>query len=438
MKVPAILITHSRQKHFQQVKKLLAPLGYHLVNVYETPQSKINYHEFKPDLVISITNGKGIDAARRIREQDKHIPIVLVSYRHSTDHLLAALKAQVNDYFIVPFSEKEFVASVQENLDGIIQPEPEIFEDGSPIIGTSRPMQEIKTYLKKIADTDSTVLITGETGTGKELAAEFIHQSSARKHHPFVSINSTALPETLVESELFGYEKGAFTGAREATPGKFEMSDKGTVFLDEIGDMSPAAQAKILRVIERKKVYRIGGKSALPLDFRLITASNRDLEELVADGNFRKDLYFRLNVAVVHMPALRKRKTDIPLLLDHFVREMNRRFGYCVRRFSKQAETYLFNYDWPGNVRELRNLIESSFINLSNAEATVVDLPDPLKKKLHQAKKEPSADRRILVSALLDTKWNKSRAAQKLNCSRMTIYRKMERYNIVEKRQPAR
>ncbi|MBW2163252.1 MAG: sigma-54-dependent Fis family transcriptional regulator, partial [Deltaproteobacteria bacterium] len=284
--------------------------------------------------------------------------------------------------------------------------------------------------LVKVATTDSTVLITGETGTGKELAAELIHQNSPRHKEPFVCINCAALPESLVESEMFGYERGAFTGAVALKQGKFELAEGGTVFLDEIGDMSPYAQMKILRTTEKKEICRLGGKGAIPIDVRIVGATNRDLEQLIEKGNFRKDLYYRLNVARVHLPPLRLRKEDIPSLLKHYIRKFNQRFGREVEGLAEEALDSLLRYDWPGNVRELKNILEATFINLPSRKIALMDLPKTFQGRLKETEGLPEKERDRLLSVLFATKWNKSKAARKLQWSRMTLYRKMAKYQI--------
>ena len=282
----------------------------------------------------------------------------------------------------------------------------------------------------KVATTNSTVLITGETGTGKELAAELIHQNSSRHKEPFVCINCAALPESLVESEMFGYERGAFTGAVALKQGKFELAEGGTVFLDEIGDMSPYAQMKILRTTEKKEICRLGGKGAIPIDVRIVGATNRDLEQLIEKGNFRKDLYYRLNVARVHLPPLRLRKEDIPSLLKHYIRKFNQRFGREVEGLAEEALDSLLRYDWPGNVRELKNILEATFINLPSRKIALMDLPKTFQGRLKETEGLPEKERDRLLSVLFATKWNKSKAARKLQWSRMTLYRKMAKYQI--------
>ncbi len=299
-------------------------------------------------------------------------------------------------------------------------------------------MREIAAYIARIASTDSTVLITGETGTGKELVAERIHCNSLRSLRPFISINCAALPESLVESELFGFDRGAFTGAVAAKKGKFEQAQGGTVFLDEIGDMSLYAQAKILRSIENKEVYPIGGNRAIPLDIRIIAATNQEPEELMAEGNFRQDLYYRLNIARIHLPPLRDRKEDIPRLVAYMINKLNQRFNRNIKGLTKEALACLLRFDWPGNIRELMNLLEASYINLPSDPIYHMDLPEPIHQRLQLTATDNDTERSRILSALLDTNWNKSTAARKLEWSRMTLYRKIAKYKIVEKRKPAR
>jgi transcriptional regulator with PAS, ATPase and Fis domain len=299
------------------------------------------------------------------------------------------------------------------------------------MIGDSASLQEIKVYLLKLAAADSNTLITGETGTGKELVAALIHQNSRRQQKPFVCINCAAIPDSLLESELFGYERGAFTGAHTLKEGKLKLADGGTVFFDEIGDMSAYAQAKILRAIESKAVDRLGGKKSIPLDIRVIAATNRNLEQLLAEEKFRPDLYFRLNVARIHLPPLRERKEDLLALCHFYIDEMNRRFGQSVAGFTEETFAAPLRYDWPGNVRELKNLIEAAFINQPTHQIALHDLPSQFRQRLNEAEGLPQGERDQLLNALFATNWNKSLAAQKLHWSRMTLYRKMIKYHVV-------
>ena len=302
-------------------------------------------------------------------------------------------------------------------------------DGGGKLVGTSNSAGSMRESIRRAASTDSNVLITGETGTGKELVADLIHRNSARAKRPMVCINCAAIPDTLLESELFGYERGAFTGAVNATPGKIEQAAGGTIFFDEIGDMSPYAQAKILRAIESREVHRLGGRRPIRVDVRVIAATNRNLDDLAMNDTFRKDLYFRLNVARVHLTPLRERRSDIPILIHHYVREFNRTFRTGVRDLEAEAMDRLIAYEWPGNVRELRNVIESAFNARPAACITWIDLPEWLRTRLGDREVFPDEEERI-ISALAATNWNKSKAAEKLQWSRMTLYRKLAKYQI--------
>jgi transcriptional regulator with PAS, ATPase and Fis domain len=296
-------------------------------------------------------------------------------------------------------------------------------------VGSIATIAELNTQVTRIAASNSNVLITGETGTGKELVASAIHQLSARSHKPFISLNCAAIPDALAESEFFGHERGAFTGAYLRNQGSLEAAHQGTVFLDEVGDMSAGTQAKLLRVIENKEFRRLGGKTPIKVDVRFIAATNRNLEEMAGAGRFREDLYYRLNIARVHLLPLRERKEDIPILIRHYVQE----FGASHNnRLTETDEVWecLLNYDWPGNVRELKNALESAFVNSAGGRISISDLPCEFRKRCSQLTSTCPSERQALLSALLQTKWNKSRAAEQLRWSRMTLYRKMRKYRI--------
>jgi len=247
-----------------------------------------------------------------------------------------------------------------------------------------------------------------------------------------VSINCAAIPDSLLESELFGFERGAFTGAHAACDGKLKQADRGTVFFDEIGDMSPYAQAKILRAIECHELQRLGARGALQVDIRVIAATNVPIEKLAAGDRFRKDLFFRLNVAHIHLPPLRERKDELLTLAQHFVAEFNHKFGRNIQTLSAEAIDFLFRHNWPGNIRELKNLIESAFIDLPHAQVSHIELPAALPHALRRVERTESSELNRLVRALSETSWNKSQAAKRLQWSRMTLYRKMKRYRLLE------
>ncbi|WP_321415723.1 sigma-54 dependent transcriptional regulator [uncultured Desulfobacter sp.] len=409
---------------------------------------KIKINDF--DMVITCSNHKTSDGvlkvAKEVRRYSLDIPIIVITEYSSEDLAIAAIKVKINDYFRLPFSKEAILESIHQHLskDSFLKekfiPEqkmkPQI--DHQPMVSKSISMKEVKEHLAKIAKTDSPVLITGESGTGKELAAESIHQQSHRNTKTFVCLNCSALPENLVESELFGYSRGAFTGAISAKPGKFALAEGGSLFLDEIGDMSLYAQAKILRCIEKKEISPLGSTKVISLNIRIIAATNKDPEKLMEKRKFREDLYYRLNVARVHMPPLRERKDDISLLITHAIEKMNRRFQRKIRGLSDEAMAILFRYDWPGNVRELMNLIEAAFIYLPAHNVEYMDLPKQLKQRLDISEAVTQDERKLLVSTLLKTRWNKSRAAEKLKWSRTTLYRKISEYNVVENRSPER
>lgn len=299
---------------------------------------------------------------------------------------------------------------------------------GHLMVGESPSIREIKSSISKIAATDCNVLVTGETGTGKELVTELIHKNSRRAGGPLICLNCAAIPDTLAESELFGYERGAFTSAYAAYEGKLKQADGGTVLLDEIGDMSLSVQAKMLRLLDKKTVQRVGGRRDVTIDLRIIAATNQDLEGLMAAGKFRRDLYYRLKVAHISLPPLRARKEDITLLLRYFISELNARPTKQVRGISHGLVERLLQYDWPGNIRELRNMAEVCLMNLNAGMIDLVQIPKQYRDKLLGYSTDEKAS---ILSTLFSTKWNKSKAAQELHWSRMTLYRKLARYHII-------
>jgi two-component system, NtrC family, response regulator AtoC len=291
-------------------------------------------------------------------------------------------------------------------------------------------MRAVLDYATKVARTDATVLITGETGTGKENLAHYIHEHSARRARPFVCINCSTVPDGLFEGELFGYERGAFTGADRTYEGKLSLANGGTLFLDEIGELSANGQAKLLRVLESREVFRLGARATQALDFRVIAATNRAVEALDGNHSFRRDLFFRLNVARVHLPPLRTRSDDIPALMAYYVAEMARRTGARLGPFAPDTLRCLMSYSWPGNVRELRNMVEALFIDPPCGPITIGHLPPNLAHMLTHALSADLPERARILVTLSATQWNRCRAAEQLRWSRMTLYRKMAKYGI--------
>jgi DNA-binding NtrC family response regulator len=303
-------------------------------------------------------------------------------------------------------------------------------QQGERFVGRGPAAQQLRAQLARIAPTDSSVLITGETGTGKDVVAELIHFNSKRADKPFICLNTAALPDTLVENELFGHDRGAFTGAVTAQDGKLAAADGGTLFLDEIGDVSLPVQAKLLRAIENKAIYRVGGTRCVKFDVRIIAATSHDLERAAGEGRFRSDLYYRLNVIRMRLPPLRERPEDIPLLVNYYLRQFNKEMGRSVRGLSARAVETLCAYHWPGNVRELRNAIEALLVNLAPETTGIVDIPPEVLLQLAFAVGAPTSERERLLQALTATSWNKSKAASELHWSRMTLYRKMREHKV--------
>jgi len=377
------------------------------------------------------------EAVDKLRQRDRRLPILLAVDGGSELVAVEALRRGVKDYFPEPIDGATVTASARRCLAAGERRQVATADygppasTGRPMVGNSASIRRVDTYVGRLAHSDVTVLITGETGTGKELVASAIHERSPRRRRRFVPVNCAAIPEGLLESELFGHESGAFTGASGAREGLLQLADGGTVFFDEIGDMGSLAQAKILRALERREVYRLGGKRAIPVDVRVVAATNHDLERAVEEGRFRSDLYFRLNVARVHLPPLRERRADIAALLDHYLRDLNRRCTAKVEGFAPEALEALGAYDWPGNVRELKNLVEAVFVCPPPGRVEVADLPEMIRRRLRTMCNLGEAERRRLTEALFSANWNKSRAAELLHWSRMTLYRKMAKYSVV-------
>jgi DNA-binding NtrC family response regulator len=418
----------------------LASRGYRTIEAADNQTALRRVESARPSMVIVGCSADGmleasatpLDLVRLLQRHHPGIPVLFFVGGSSEALAINALRAGVADYIKQPDFD-ELIDAVTRRLEfpaGQPATEEEPFE-GPLIAGASLALARTRQYLRKVAATDCTVLITGETGTGKELAAQAIHCNSARRTKPFVTINCAAIPDELVESELFGFERGAFTGAHAFNSGKLTVAEGGTVFLDEIGELNPYAQAKMLRVIENKEVQRLGGKQNRPLDIRVIAATNQDLEGPAQVNKFRRDLYFRLKVAHIRLPPLRERCEDIPVLAEVFLRELNRRMRRAVEGLSGEVMDLLMRHTWPGNVRELKNLIEALLVAVSEGWIVRQDLPESFTLLAVGGEHVLRDERSIVLRALQTTRWNKSKAAQRLNWSRMTLYRKMAKYEIV-------
>src|SRR4051794_18612129 len=352
------------------LRSFLGARGYSALTVTNAEEAVRRFHAERPAAVLLdvVMPGPmdGLAALAAFKKIDKDIPIIVISGQGRTHTVVQAMKLGATDFVCKPFEDAELEvllgnALKQRQLTREVATLREQLKEQSKymmLFGNSSAMAEVKDLIERVSDTDVTVLIRGESGTGKELVARALHEKSLRKEKPFVKVNCAALPTELLESELFGFEKGAFTGAIQHKPGKFEFANRGTMFLDEIGDMSFPLQAKLLQVLQDGEFSRLGGKNDVQVDVRVITATNRDLETAVADGSFREDLYFRLNVVTINLPPLRERREEIPLLTEHFLKKYSVQYNKPLAAVTPDLARMFMQYDWPGNVRQLENLIK--------------------------------------------------------------------------------
>ncbi len=393
----------------------------------------------------------GMSLLTNAKEKNKNIIVFMTAKNGSVDIAVNAMKLGVEEFLTNPVMPEKLIEKIKLSIKKK-QQKPFKAEQTTislkireNIIGDSKEIKDIFELIGKVADTDSTVLIYGESGTGKELIAKAIHYSSYRKDRPFIPVNCGAIPEELLESELFGHEKGSFTGAHKARTGRFELADTGTVFLDEIGDMSPKLQVKILRVLQEQELERVGGVRPVKVDIRIIAATHRDLEKAVANSKFREDLYYRLNVIPVTLPALRARPTDIPLLVRHFINIFNIQKSRNIQGVTKEALECLKAYSWPGNIRELQNIVERMIVLKMDGIIDVEDLPDKiLSGRLERDSKEiklpadgasfntmvTNFEKQLIQQALTKSSGVKNKAAKLLNMNRTTLVEKIKKLNL--------
>lgn len=385
----------------------------------------------------------GIELQAKLREIDPSMPVIIMTGFGSVETAVRALKSGAYDYITKPFDPDELVhlvnkaiahkraerevSRLKENLD-------EIFPE-TRLIGQSPAMKRVIELVETVAPTDATVLVTGESGTGKEVVARAIHALSPRRYNPMVVIHCGALTESLLESELFGHERGAFTGAQARKKGKFEVADGGTVFLDEISDISLRVQTDLLRVLQEKEIVRVGDTMPVKVDFRAIAATNKSLEKLVEERLFRPDLYYRLNVFSIHIPALRERKEDIPLLVAHFLEKFARQMNRPLQRLAPETLDLLMRYDWPGNVRELENSIERALLMRREGDLRPEDFPfqlHPTGPVIATGQRLEDVEKAHIERVLTETRWNLSKAARILDIDRTTLYNKIRKYGLRE------
>jgi len=403
------------------------------------------YQESLYDLVVvdlNLPKLDGLGLLKRIKEHSPETIVIMMTAYGSIDTAVRAMKLGAYDYITKPFLAEELQLIIQKGLEfkalkkEIILLRKELSRKYGldKIVGKSQPMQEIFGLIENISNANSTVLIQGESGTGKELIAEAIHHASSRKNKPLIKISCMALAESILESELFGHEKGAFTDAISQRIGRFEQADGGTLFFDDIDDMSNAVQLKLLRVIQEREFERVGGSKTIKIDVRIIAATKKDLKEAVSKGAFREDLYYRLNVIPIVIPPLRHRKEDILLLVNHFLLKFNTETKKNIT-ISEQALQQLFNYDWPGNIRELENMVERLLAVSSKDTITPADLPEHVSEKKKWLPNSlntvvDEAEKEHIVKVLESTKWQKTLAAAILEISTKTLWQKIKKYNI--------
>lgn len=387
----------------------------------------------------------GMELLDHVRHESADTQVVMLTGHGTVESAVDAMKAGAYDYLIKPINIDELNLLVNRILEGReLKKENEQLREQvqqrfgmDNIVGRSEAMTRVFSLVRTVAPSRANVLIYGESGTGKEMVANAIHHNSPRRRKPFVKINCGALPLTLLESELFGYEKGAFTGAVKTKPGRFEMADGGTILLDEIGETGPEFQVRLLRVLQEGTFERVGGTDTLRTDVRVIAASNKRLDELVKEGKFREDLYYRLKVVSIDLPPLRERRDDIPLLVEHFLEEFADYYAKPKARIPNRVMSLLQNYQWPGNVRQLKNVIEGAVV-MTNGEITANDLPEEIRsegKNVSQVSISSEstlrdAEREIIQAALIHFGGNRAQTARSLGLGRKTLYRKMEEFGL--------
>jgi two-component system nitrogen regulation response regulator NtrX len=448
-----ILIVDDEPAIQSSLKGVLEDEGYRVSAVGSGEEALTRVADDPPDLVfldIWMSGMDGLETLERLRRLRPDATIVMISGHGTIETAVKATKLGAYDFIEKPPSlEKTLVVAARALEHARLERENaqlrERLDLEWDIVGNSAAVRSLRRQIAIAAPTNGRVLIHGENGSGKQLVARAIHQLSTRAAQPFVEVNCAAIPEELIESELFGHEKGAFTGAFARRKGKVEVANGGTLFLDEIGDMTLKTQAKVLRALEEQAFERVGGKDTIKVDVRVIAASNQDLHELIGQGRFREDLFYRLNVIPIEVPSLRERKEDIPLLINHFLARFATENGKRAKTVSVEALAYFLAYDWPGNVRELRNMVERLVIMTPGHVIAVDDLPSPIRPKdlaldadgarertLKEARE--AFERAYILGELRASDWNMTRAAEKLGIERSHLYRKLKAYAITPPR----
>jgi two-component system, NtrC family, response regulator HydG len=450
-----ILVVDDDPSHLKILATIIRSWGYDVSDADDGTKAVEMVKERSFDLIlmdVRMSEMSGIDALKQIGDYNPSIPIIIMTAYSSVDSAVEALKAGAYDYLTKPLDFDVLKLTLERALEhaGLkaenktLKQQLTVGYDLKNIIGKSPKMKEMIDMMAMIAPSEATVLITGESGTGKELIAKSIHYNSSRKNNPLVVVNCAALTESLLESELFGHEKGAFTGADKRREGRFMQANKGTIFLDEIGETSPAMQAKLLRVIQEREIQRVGGDETFNVDVRILAATNKNLEDEVENGGFREDLYYRLNVVTLKVPPLSERQEDIALLAQHFLKKYAEKNRKKIQTFTPIAMDMLLKYDWPGNVRELENIIERAVILLTGDHITEKEIPSNItdvyaeRSGLIEQQKPAGMGNRPLEEiekeAILTTLeaagGNKSETARRLKINRKTLHKKLKYYGV--------
>lgn len=450
MRKTKILIVDDEPAIREVLEMILQDWGYDTRVAPDGAKARDLVETYDPDIVISdviMPQLSGLDLLRTLKAGNPNRPVILVTAHASIDLAVESMKRGAQDFITKPMDYPKLRAILKAAEAEIemrqtsrkLTSQLERDSGFGEFVGTSKAMQDIYELIRSLSGSDASVLITGESGTGKELAARTIHRLSSRADGPFIAVNSSAIPESLIESEVFGHEKGAFTGAAGVRPGCFELANGGTLFLDEIGEMPLALQPKLLRVLEDGKVRRLGGKQEFEFDVRVIAATNQEPRNAIADGKLREDLYYRLTVFMVHLPPLRDRKDDIPLLAQHFIGEFNRKHGTQVEALRDDALDMLMTYSWPGNVREFRNVMERALILARGEWIETFHLPPYLRSPevapstkivLPLGITAAEAERELILKTLEQTGHNKAETARQLGLDVKTIRNKLRTYKI--------
>jgi two-component system nitrogen regulation response regulator NtrX len=454
-----ILVVDDEAEIRRSVRMILEYEGYDVQEASSGAEALALIEREPPDLAfldIKMGGMDGLETLQKIRQANEALPVVIISGHGTVSTAVEATKLGAFDFIEKPLASERVLVTIRNALDqGRLRDEnrslKRAVEARHQMVGESPSIRQIWDSIKRAAPTNATVLLLGESGSGKELVARAIHRNSLRSRDRFVQVNCAAIPEELIESELFGHEKGSFTGATEKQIGKFEQADRGTIFLDEVGDMSPKTQAKVLRVLQEGEVERLGSARTIKVDVRVIAATNKDLEAEIERGNFREDLYFRLSVIPIRVPPLRDRREDIPALVRHFVDLFSRENNRRPQRFTPAALESMQNARWKGNVRELRNTVERLLIMTPGDSIDVDDLRDVLRTETRPAPNsdggnanpgylapgtlkefKESAERKFLVEKLREHAWNISKTAEVIGTPRSNLYKKLEQYAISE------